>query len=127
MKGKKLALNLLLSPLYLVLVVGSTSVSAKEVTKAKNKQKIASVSIKLPDTVEKANPKSSAKKKYSNKAKTTNKAPVSMNHKDLATLSDDEVTRIKLIKRYEGVENPRTDWAHGLRTLNWHYTDSINE
>lgn len=72
-------------------------------------------------------------------AKTTKKAtgkqkrqiatslPPELMQNDRATLSDDEITRIKLIKRYEGVPNPRTDWSNGLRTLNWHYTENAGE
>ena len=125
MNGRKATTNLVLSPLFLVLVIGTSPVDAKEAKQKNDGKKIAAVSVSLPDTVEQ--PQKKQKPTKAKKSKVTKNVPVSMNHKNLAALSDDEVTRIRLIKRYEGVENPRTDWANGLRTLNWHYTDSVGE
>ncbi len=96
---------------------------AEETSKKANGKKLASISISTPKK-----PEQKAKKANSdlnkNKRRISTKLPDNLIQNDQATLSDDEITRIKLIKRYEGVPNPRTDWNHGLRTLNWHYTES---
>lgn len=116
----------------LIIALSTSPLQAKEIKKDKQNKKLAAASIRLPDRVEKTKQED---KNGLNKTQTLAKSkqsvatslPAKFRQNDAAVLSDDEITRIKLIKRYEGVKDPRTDWSEGLRTLNWHYTESNGE
>ena len=120
------SLKYVLSPVLLVLILGTNSVEAKE-AKNKDRKKIASLSLSQPEKASKKNrnDKKAAQKKA--RVKSTTITPAVLMQNDVANLSDDEVTRIRLIKRYEGVKTPRIDWSDGLRTLNYHYSESVTE
>lgn len=123
MRASFSSFNYLLSPLFIVMVFGASAADAKQSSKH-NKKKIASVSIqtKVDTKAQKA-----AKKSKKKKTRTTTVTPASLMQKDMANLSDDEITRIRLIKRYQGVKSPRLDWSNGLRTLEYHYSDNLSE
>lgn len=109
--------------LALSLLALHTSVQAAPESKPQKSQnkRIASASLAGAKDVK------TNKKAGKQKRQIATSLPPELMQNDRATLSDDEITRIKLIKRYEGVPNPRTDWSNGLRTLNWHYTENSGE
>ena len=93
--------------------------------KNNNGKKIASVSLPAPEKATKNKTVKTIGNKNAKKTKVVQN--IGPEIKNMAQLSDDEVTRIKLIKRYEGIKNPKTDWSNGLRTLDWHYTSGTGE
>lgn len=113
-----------------ILAFSASGAQADETASKAGNKKIATISVSTQKEKEKAvksAPQKAAASSQKDKRRISTRLPKNLIQNDQATLSDDEVTRIKLIKRYEGVKNPRTDWNHGLRTLNWHYTESNSD